>query len=131
MPPTRSAPATTPARTTTDLILHAEDMGARVVWARDLPERGRYYPGVDVIALRHGMTERRTVSTLAHELAHLHYGDGWCTGPVGRRAWRWAAQLLIRADDYAAAEQEHPAPGAIAQQLGVTVDVIKAYALQA
>ena len=59
----------TPARTTTDLILHAEDMGARVVWALDLPERGRTYPHVGVIVIRHGMTERRTVSTLGHELA--------------------------------------------------------------
>lgn len=117
----------TPARTTTDLILHAEDMGARIVWARDLPQRGRYYPGVDVIVLRHGMTERRTVSTLGHELAHMYYGDPLCTPAVNRRAWRWAARLLIPDDEYAAAERLHPSPGAIAQHLGVTVDVIRAY----
>lgn len=119
------------ARTTTDLIVHAEDMGVHVVWARDLPERGRYYPGVDVIVLRHGMTERRTVSTLAHELAHHYYSDALCTPPVGRRAWRWAARLLIPDKDYAEAEAEHQSAGAIAQHLGVTVDVVYAFAARA
>ncbi|WP_205750682.1 ImmA/IrrE family metallo-endopeptidase [Brachybacterium sp. SGAir0954] len=102
-------------------------MGARVVWALDLPERGRYYPGIDIIVIRHGMTERRTVSTLAHELAHLYYGDTLCTPAVGRRAWRWAARLLVPDDEYAAAERLDPSAGAIAQHLGVTLDVIAAY----
>jgi len=117
----------TPARTTTDLIIHAEDMGAAVHWALDLPDRGRYYPGIDVIVIRHGMTERRTVSTLAHELAHHYYGDPLCTPAVNRRAWRWAARLLVGERDYAQAELLDPAPGAIALHLGVTVDVIHAY----
>ena len=126
MQPTARSPETTPARTTTDLILHAEDMGARVIWALDLPERGRCYPHLDLIVIRHGMTERRTVSTLAHELAHYWYGDTHCSPAVNRRAWRWAARFLIPCHDYAEAELEHHSPGAIAQHLGVTVDVIHA-----
>lgn len=126
MPPTVNGRAMTPARTTTDLILHAEDMGARVYWVQDLPERGRYYPGVNAIMIRHGMSERRTVSTLAHELAHHHYGDPYCTPAIARRAWRWAGHFLIPCDDYARAEQHHPSPGAIAQHLGVTVEIIHA-----
>lgn len=124
----RTSQGTTPARTTTDLILHAEDMGASVVWAQELPERGRYYPGVNLIVIRHGMTERRTVSTLAHELAHHYYGDQLCTPAAGRRAWRWAAHFLIPDRDYAEAEAEHQSAGAIAQHLGVTVDVVRAFA---
>lgn len=124
----RRSLGTTPARTTTDLIRHAEDMGARVVWARDLPERGRYYPGVEVIAVRHGMSERRTVSTLAHELAHHYYGDSYCTPPVKRRALRWAARFLIPDRDYAEAEAEHQSAGAIAERLGVTVEIVRAFA---
>ena len=127
MPQTRIDQATTLARTTTDLITHAEDMGARVVWALNLPERGRTYPHLRVIVIRHGMTERRTVSTLGHELAHHYYGDILCTPAAGRRAWRWAARLLIPDDEYAAAEAHDHSPGAIALQLGVTVDVIHAY----
>lgn len=117
----------TPARTTTDLILHAEDMGARVVWALDLPERGRCYSHLGVIVIRHGMSERRTVSTLAHELAHHYYGDALCTPGVNRRAWRWAARLLIPDDEYAWAEQCHDTVGGIAEHLGVTAEVIHAY----
>lgn len=121
----RRSPGTIPARTTTDLILHAEDMGATVHWALDLPERGRYYPN-GVIVIRHGMTERRTVSTLAHELAHHYYGDPLCTPAVNRRAWRWAARLLVPCDAYAEAEQHHHAPGALAQHLGVTTEIVHA-----
>lgn len=102
-------------------------MGASVVWAQELPERGRYYPGVNLIVIRHGMTERRTVSTLAHELAHHYYGDALCTPAVGRRAWRWAARLLIPDADYERAERAHHAAGAIALELGVTVDVVTAF----
>lgn len=127
MQPMRRSPAMIPARTSTDLIAYAEACGVRVVWAQDLPERGRYYPRTDVILLRYGMGERRTVSTLAHELAHRYYGDFCSTGPVEDRAWRWASRLLIPAADYAEAERHHHSPGAIAQQLGVTVDVIHAY----
>ena len=126
MQPTARSPGTTPARTTTDLILHAEDMGARVIWALDLPERGRCYPHLDLIVIRHGMTERRTVSTLAHELAHYWYGDTYCTPAVSRRAWRWAARLLVPCDAYAEAEQHHHAPGALAQHLGVTTEIVHA-----
>lgn len=128
MPPTARSSGMIPARTTTDLILHAEDMGARVAWAADFPDRGRYYPGVKVIVLRHGMTERRTVSTLAHELAHHYYGDPLCTPPVRRRALRWAARFLIPDEDYAEAEAEHQSAGAIADHLGVTIEVVYAFA---
>ncbi len=122
---TRRSSGTIPARTTTDLILHAEDMGATVHWALDLPERGRYYPN-GVIVIRHGMTERRTVSTLAHELAHHYYGDPLCTPAVNRRAWRWAARLLVGECDYARAELLDPSPGAIAHHLGVTTEIVHA-----
>lgn len=125
MPPTARSPGTTPARTTTDLILHAEDTGARIVWARDLPERGRCYPN-GVIVIRHGMSERRTLSTLAHELAHHYYGDPHCTPPANRRAWRWAAHFLIQPHEYAEAEIMDPSPGALAQHLGVTTEIIHA-----
>ena len=126
MPPTQRSTVTTLARTTTDLIGHAETLGLRVVWAADLPERGRWIDGAGVILIRHGMTERRTVSTLAHELAHHHYGDGPQTPAIERRAWRWAARLLVPCDAYAQAEQYHHSPGAIAQHLGVTTEIIHA-----
>lgn len=126
MPPTRRSPETIRARTSTELIRYAESLGLTVCWALELPERGRWVDGVGVILLRYGMTERRTVSTLAHELAHHHYGD-ICGSDRESRAWRWAARLLIPPGDYARAEGIHHSPGAIALELGVTVDVVKAY----
>ena len=114
-------------RTTTDLIHHAHTHGITIIWALDLPERGRWIDGARVIALRHGMTERRTVSTLAHELAHAHHGDVCSTPSAEARAWQWAARLLIDDDAYAHAEALHPSAGAIAVELGVTTDVITAY----
>lgn len=94
MPPMKSSRAMTPAKTET-LIDYAHSHGIRVEWALNLPERGRYIPALDLIVLRHGMTERRTVSTLAHELEHAHYG-GWCSALGSEaRAWRYAAKILV------------------------------------
>lgn len=65
MPPMLNAGATIRTRTTTDLITWAEADGAVILWSPDLPERGRYIRALDAIVLRHGMTERRTLSNLA------------------------------------------------------------------
>ncbi len=70
------------------------------------------------------------VGLLVLELAHDHYGDALCTRPVGCRAWRWAARLLIPDEDYADAEAEHQSAGAIAEHLGVTVEIVHAWACQ-
>lgn len=73
------------------------------------------------------MTERRTVSVIAHELGHWWAGD-WCsTAAAERGAWRFAGELLIDPVAYAAAEVEHCSAGAIAQALGVLTDVIHGY----
>lgn len=126
MQQTQSGMEMTPAKTTA-LCELAESLGIRVRWALDLPERGRYLPGVELIMLRHGMTEARTASTLAHKMAHAHYGD-WCTDEKReRRAWRYAAGLLISPAEYARAEALHDSAGAIARELGVTSEVVEAY----
>ena len=125
MPPTLSDRVTIPAKTNS-LIDYAHSRGIRVEWALDLPERGRYIPALDMIVLRHGMTEARTVSTLAHELGHAYYGD-WCATPRSEaRAWRYAANLLIDPQELAHAEALTPHPGAIAKTLGITTDVLNA-----
>ena len=69
------------------------------------------------------------MSTLAHELAHHVYqdagfGDVW----VERRADVWAARLLICPGQYARAERMYDAdPHLIAQDLGVTTRLVRAY----
>lgn len=118
-------PRTTP--TTTSLCEYAEAQGIAVVWAVDQPDQARWHEGVQIISVRHGMSERRTVSVIAHELGHWWHAD-WCsTGAGERRAWRFAGQLLVDPVEYVAAEQEHPSAGAIARTLGVLTDVIHGY----
>lgn len=117
---------TIPAKTSS-LIDYAVSVGVRVEWARHLPERGRYIPTHRLIVLRYGMTERRTVSTLAHELGHAHYGD-WCAVPgVEARAWRYAARLLISDEDLKTAATTYDTDVDISRELGVTLDVLHAY----
>lgn len=73
------------------------------------------------------MTERRTVSVIAHELGHWWNGDVHSDPAAERRAWRFAGVLLIDPPAYLAAEREHHHPGAIASNLGVLVDVVHGY----
>lgn len=79
------------------------------------------------MSVRYGMSERRTVSVIAHELGHWWHAD-WCSGAATeRRAWRFAGAMLIDPTEYVEAEREHCAAGAIAQTLGVLTDVIHGY----
>ena len=118
-------PRTTP--TTTSLCDFAESQDVAVIWAHDLPDQARWHEGVGIISVRYGMSERRTVSVIAHELGHWWYGD-WCSGPPAEhRAWRFAGSMLIDPAEYANAELEHHAAGAIARTLGVLTDVIHGY----
>lgn len=97
------------------------------MWASDQPDQARWHEGVSVVSVRYGMTERRTVSVLAHELGHWWHGD-WCSGPAAERgAWRFAGAMLVDPDEYAAAELEHSSAGAIARELGVLTDVVHGY----
>jgi len=108
-----------------DLIDYALRRGWGVKF-RDLGRRnGEYSRGLIVIndRRRTGFTQR---ITLAHEIGHAHHDHAWTDDPAlhgrqEREADVVAAHLLIRADDYAYAEQlVGPHPGAIAKELGVT-----------
>lgn len=79
------------------------------------------------ILLRIGMTRAQTRSVLAHELAHAHYGHECDHGPEDRQADKYAAQLLISPERYAYAERVNPDEWAIAEELDVTVKVVRDY----
>lgn len=68
-------------------------------------------------------------SLLAHKLGHAWYGDDGPQDDANEaRAWRWAADLLITPEAYAAAE--HHTGGhipALAAALDVTAEIIHAY----
>ena len=98
-----------------------------MVWSTDLPDEARWHEGAQVIAVRYGMSERRTVSVIAHELGHWWHAD-WCSSPAAEaRAWRFAGSMLVDPVEYAEAEQAHHALGAIARHLGVLTDVVRGY----
>lgn len=113
-----------------ELMKAAARMGVRVHVAAidDDPDLLGYYSHEHmVIVLRLGLTPFEMRSVLAHELAHAFFGDSCSTGPTERRAQKYAAALLINADEYAAAEAIDPSPYAIADELRVTVELVQAY----
>lgn len=100
----------------------------------DLARRdGEYRHDLKRIRLRTGMTMRKEVCALAHELAHAVWGDVPSKfGPVNakqeRRADEWAALLLISPDRYRLAEERWEGhTGAMAYDLGVTTRIIEAF----
>ena len=111
------------------LFRHCADLGIDVAWA-DLGERrrGEYRRRDDTIVLNSLLTARQAVACLAHELGHRHFGH-WCSTPANeRRAWEFAAALLVTPAEYAVAETRaghHPA--ALALELGVTPQLVEAW----
>lgn len=95
--------------------------------------RGFYEHDVRTITLNSSLPQDLLRSALAHELGHAHHGHGdsddWLV--VERNevlADQYAAQLLITADAYAAAEQlVGPHAGAIALELGCAVYTVEAW----
>lgn len=88
---------------------------------------GGYAHHERVIVLRIGMTKAQTRSVLAHELGHAYYGHECDRGPEDRQADKYAAQLLIDPSDYARAERICLDEWAIAEELEVTVKVVRDY----
>ncbi len=112
------------------LMREAGKLGVRVYMAHidDRPDLLGYYSHQRrIIVLRLGLTPTERNSVLAHELGHAFYGDECSSGAKERRAQRYAAELLIDPEEYAAAEMVDPSAPAIADALGVTVDVVNDY----
>jgi len=110
------------------LIQSAEARGYRIRWHRGGP-KAAWLPHRSTITLRVGMDDTTTLHSLAHELGHAHYGD-----PPGHhgaheiRADRFAARLLVSPTEYATTEAIYgPHPATLANELGVTVKVLKTW----
>lgn len=109
-----------------ELFQHCADLGIDVQW-RDLgaTRRGEFRKHTNTIVLNPRLTRRQTVACLAHELGHQHFGDACSTPAVERRAWAYAAALVITPADYASAEERvGPDPAALALELAVTPPLI-------
>jgi hypothetical protein len=112
-----------------ELFQHCADLGIDVRW-RDLGEtrRGEYHRGDRAIVLNPRLTSRQLVACLAHELGHERFGHTCSTPANERRAWEYAAALLITPDEYAAAEERvGPDPAGLAIELAVTPPLVEAW----
>jgi predicted HD phosphohydrolase len=111
------------------LFQHCADLGVDVRW-QDLGEtrRGEYHPQTDTIVLSPRLTARQVVACLAHELGHRRFGHT-CSSPANeRRAWEYAAALVITPAEYAVAEARvGPDPAGLAIELAVTPRLIEAW----
>lgn len=93
---------------------------------------GLYCAATDTILIDERLTDIRRRCALVHELVHRAYGDdtsaGWAGAKAERRARVETARLLVSPAEYALAERTYgPDPWLIANELGVTVQVITDY----
>lgn len=109
----------------------AEKAGATVM-QHNGGEKGRYY-GRGIISIRKNLGPVNYKCTLAHELAHhiLQHdpaATGWIYDKQEVQAEKWAANLLIRPDEYRELESQHgPHPSLLACELEVTVRLLKTW----
>lgn len=113
----------------------ARDYDVRVVFSA-LPGDvlGCWLPRQHVIHIDDRLTPIEQRSVLAHELGHVHHGHLCGSMPAitrentrERQADRFAARLLIRPAEYARLERINPDQHVLADELGVTVDLIHVY----
>ena len=112
-----------------ELFQHCADLGVGVEW-RDLGEtrRGEYWRHADTIVISPRLTRRQVVACLAHELGHRQLGHTCSTPANERRAWEFAAALLVTPAEYAAAEARVGGnTSGLAIELSVTPPVIEAW----
>lgn len=89
---------------------------------------GQYLRRHRRIDLNVNLTLRQLVPGLGHEFAHFVFNDGCSTATAERRAWEYAAQLIITPTEYAAAERVvgHRV-NAIAIELDLTPILVEAW----
>lgn len=106
--------------------------GVRIAWVDLGPHRhGQYKRRDRLIELNRTLVLRQLVPGLAHEYAHVVHDDACSTLAIERRAWEYAARLLITPADYARAERVvGPHPLAIAAELDLTGTIVRAWRRQ-
>jgi Zn-dependent peptidase ImmA (M78 family) len=112
------------------LMRESGRLGVRVYLAHldDRPDlRGYYSHSRKVIVIRLGLTPVERDCVFAHELGHAFYGDECSRGANERRAERYAAELLITPEAYAAAEMIDASVEGLAEALDVSADLVRAY----
>jgi hypothetical protein len=99
--------------------IHAAHLAEDVLgyWS---PDEGRIY--YDML-----LTPNECRATVGHELGHVHYGHRCDSEANEYQADLYAARLLIDPRDYARIEAVTPDQHQIADDLGVTVELVQFY----
>jgi len=111
------------------LLAHAAHLGVSVHVAH-LPEpyRGFYDHAHRRIVYAFDLTPIERACVLAHELGHAFYGHRGRDDPAAEAAAdAYAAALLVDAERYARLEAIGLSPADIAEELGVTVKLLRAF----
>ncbi|WP_137843815.1 ImmA/IrrE family metallo-endopeptidase [Microbacterium sp. 2FI] len=106
------------------LLRVAAEYGVSVHFAHLDEDLGCFVPDEQRVYLDLRLTPAQRRSVLAHELGHVHYGHHADSPLAERQADIYAARLLIDPAEYARLERINPDQHHIADELGVTIDVI-------
>lgn len=111
------------------MALHCADLGIPIEWEDMGPRRrGKCQVGQGRIVLNPRMTLVQAGDTLGHEIGHWVFGDTMSTPRNERRAWEFAASIMVTRFEYEMAERvvgHHP--NALAAELGVTPKLVEAW----
>jgi Zn-dependent peptidase ImmA (M78 family) len=112
-----------------ELLNYAAERGIRVHVAHlPRPYRGYFDAAERVIVLDFTLTPIEQRVVLAHELGHAHFDHHCQDDPAAEAAADlFAAQLLIHPHDYAIAEQVTTDPDDLAEELGITPEILHLY----
>lgn len=112
-----------------DLLDLCAEHGLAVEYVDLGPKRhGQYLRRHHRIDLNRNLNLRQLVPGLGHEFAHYVFNDGCSTTFGERRAWEYAAQMLITPAEYAAAERVvGPSVHSIAIELDLTAVLVEAW----
>ncbi len=111
-----------------ELVREAAQVGASVHLAHlEPPLRGHYdhHRGEILVDISLTMAEKK--EALAHEIGHAIEGDLCSTPATERRAFRHAARILVDLDEYVRAESIDSDPQFIADELGVTRQIVRVF----
>lgn len=112
---------------TPDVIL--SQLGVKLEYTSELPPLwvGAYLDDEKRVLIRRGLTPEQDEQARWHETAHAYYRDRESTPAIERRAWVYAARMIVDPLAYAAAERISTSSMFIAQELGTTTRIIETY----
>lgn len=113
-------------------LMHLRQMGVRVDYVENLPDKGLYYNSERRVEIRLGLPPDEERSVLAHEAAHAELGhewsDIWCVqAKTERMASAMAGRRLIDYNHMAALQRAGVSERDMCKELRVARVILRAY----